>query len=185
MDFSFKNVSISIKLRWEIARYAVSFFYAWLVSALISDFPLFKKLLIQSIHLDDAFNSFIISVTEFLLNSFGLPTYTENSFIKIVGTPGVTFSYGCLGFRELAFFTIFIAFQFGKAKHKLWYIPSGIALLILLNIIRILIIILGQYRNPEQFQIIHDIVSPVLMYPTILFLWIFWLKTYGKQVYDE
>ncbi len=188
MHLNFKKITktkLTTSKKKEIARYAVSFFFAWLISALISDFPFFKKVFIQSIHLDEGFNSFMVFITEFLLNLLGLQTYTEGNFLKIIGTPGVSFSYGCLGFRELAFFIVFVVFQFGQAKHKLWYIPVGVTLLIVLNIIRIFIIILGQYRNPEQFKIIHDIVSPVIMYPTILFLWLYWLKTYGKQTHDK
>nr|MDA3892678.1 archaeosortase/exosortase family protein [Salinivirgaceae bacterium] len=175
-----KKINISNNLKKEIARYVISFFFAWLVSALISDFPYFKKLLIQSINLDTAFTKLMTGLSKNILNTFGFETFTEGNFIQIIGTPGVIFRYGCLGFRELAFFVVFVALQYGSLKHKAWYIPCGIVLLIVLNTIRALIIIIGQYRDPSQFQIIHDVVSPILMYPAILFLWLFWLNTYGK-----
>ena len=186
MSFNLKNIHknrISVSKKKEITQYVISFFFAWLVSALISDFPFFKKLFIQSINLDESLTSFMVFVTESLLNIIGFQTFSEGNFIKIIGTPGVTFSYGCLGFREFAFFLFFIIFQSGKIKNKIWYIPLGVILLITLNVIRVLIIILGQYRNPDQFQLIHDIVSPVIMYPAILFLWLFWLNISRKKAY--
>jgi len=163
-----------------MASFAVSFFFAWLVSALISDFPYFKKLIIQDFGLDSLLTSLSVNLTQTILNLLGFFTYSNNNFLQIEGTPGIIFEYGCLGFRELAFFVVFIALQFGKFKHKAWYIPSGIVLLILLNSIRAVIIALGQYQNPANTDLIHDIISPVLMYPAILFLWIFWISKFGK-----
>ena len=174
-------IKISKEVKKEIVRYAISFFFAWLVSALISDFPIFRDV-IKSIKLDVIMTNLLVFVTEGLLNLFNLTTYSEGGFLKINGTPGIIFVYGCLGFREVAFFIVFVIFQFGAVKHKIWYIPSGIVLLILLNAIRAAIIAFGQYLNANNTQLIHDIVSPVIMYPAILFLWLFWIRVYGKQV---
>jgi exosortase/archaeosortase family protein len=181
----FKNIQISTTLKKEMARFAISFFFAWLFSALISDFPYFKKLIIQDFGLDALLTNLTVNLTESILNLFGFSTFTNGNFLQIAGTPGIIFEYGCLGFRELAFFVVFIALQFGKFKHKAWYIPSGIILLILLNTIRAVIIALGQYQNPANTDLIHDIISPVIMYPAILFLWIFWISNYGKPPVDD
>lgn len=161
-------------------RYAISFFLAWLVSALVSDFPFFRNL-IKSIKLDSELTNLMIFTTEGLLNIFGFATSSNGNFLTIIGAPGVTFAYGCLGFRELSFFIVFIIFQSGEFKHKAWYIPSGIVLLILLNVIRVVIIVWQQYLNPDSFQFVHDTVSPIIMYPAIFFLWIFWVNIFGKQ----
>lgn len=174
-----KSIKISNKLKKEIVRYAVSFFFAWLISALFSDFSYFRSL-IQSVELDASLTKLLVFLTESLLNIIGFETYSIGSFLKIKGTFGLRFAYGCLGFRELLFFIVFIILQFGKITNKLWYIPSGIILLILLNAIRAAAIAVGQYNSPENTQLIHDIISPVIMYPTIFFLWIFWIKTYGN-----
>ena len=171
---------LSNSLKKEIARYAISFFFAWLVSALISDFPFFKKLLIQNLGLDIALTKVSVFFTETALNLLGFATFSSGSFLQILGTPGVKFAFGCLGFREMAFFVVFVLLQFGSWKNKLWYIPTGIVLLIFVNILRAVIIALGQYRNPTQTDMIHDLISPIMMYPTLLFLWLFWLTTYGK-----
>ncbi len=168
-----------------MARFAVSFFFAWVVSALISDFPYFKKLFIQDFGLDALLTNLSVNLTQTILNILGFFTYSSSNFLQIAGTPGIIFEYGCLGFRELAFFVVFIAMQFGKFKHKALYIPSGIILLILLNIMRAVIIALGQYQNPAHTVLIHDIVSPVIMYPAILFLWIFWITKFGKPPVED
>ncbi len=175
-----RRIKISNKLKKEILRYTISFFFAWLVSALISDFPYFKNLIIKSIGLDKDLNNLTIFLIESILNIFGFPTFSQGNFIKIVGANGLTVAYGCLGFRELAFFVIFILLQTGSCKNKLWYIPSGVILLILMNVIRIVIIAIVQYNSPENTDKTHEFISPALMYPTILFLWLFWLTKFGN-----
>lgn len=163
----------------EIARYALSFFLAWLVAVLISDFPYFRNIII-SLKLDVGLTHVLIALTENSFNLLGFETFSQANYLKILDTPGLIFAYGCLGFREMAFFSVFVLFQSGSAKHKLWYIPSGLVLLIVLNVVRAVIIGLGQYNNPANTDLIHDIISPILMYPAILFLWLFWLSTFGK-----
>ena len=174
-----KSINISKKLKKEIARYAISFFFAWLVSALIGDFPFFRDI-IKSFKLDTALIKLMIVSTDSIFHILGFATYSHGIYLSIDGVHKVGLAYGCLGFRELSFFIVFVIFQFGKLRHKAWYIPLGVVLLIFLNIIRIVIIVWGQYLNPNNFQVIHDIVSPLIMAPAILFLWLFWVIVYGK-----
>lgn len=169
-----------IRLVREIIRYVFSFFFAWLFSALVSDFPFFKHLLIQSIGLDAKLLSLQIYITEKLLNSLGYITFSNNDFLQIIDTKGIIFGYGCLGIRQLSLFLIFIILQYGKWKNKIWYIPIGIILIISLNTIRAAIIAISQVYYPDKSIFVHDLASPILMYPTILFLWIFWVVKFGK-----
>jgi len=178
--FNLKKINISDKLKKEITRYAISFFFAYLFATLISDFPFFKSILIQSINLDTILTKISISSTAKILKLFNLQIFIDGNFLQIKNTPGVIFAYGCLGFRELSLFVFFIIFQTGSWKNKLWYIPTGISLLITLNILRATIITLGQYKYPLHFNKIHNLVSPIIMYPAIIFLWLFWLNTYSE-----
>lgn len=118
--------------------------------------------------------------SKFILSLVNIDSEIIGTHLKTHGSAGVIYEYGCLGFRELAFFVVFIALQNGHFKNKIWYIPSGIIILTILNLIRIVIIIIGQHKDQDLFHPLHDIVSPIIMYPAILFLWLFWLSKYGK-----
>lgn len=180
MLFNFlKNIKISKSLKKEITRYVVSFFFAWLVSALFSDFTYYRDIITQ-VKIADFLTSTTIYTTSIFLNIFRFETFSEGNFLKIMGTPGVRIIYGCLGIRHFAFLIVFILLQTGKFIHKLWYIPSGIILLFLLNSFRIALIAFWQTFDPYKSQIVHDVASPFIMYPAILFLWIYWLNKYGK-----
>lgn len=173
------NLNISTKLKKEITRYVISFFFAWLISALISDFPFYKNAIIQ-IKIADFLTFATIHSSQFLLELFQLKTQLIGNHLKIEGTPGVLLVYGCLGLRHFAFLIVFVLLQTGKLINKLWYIPLGVLILFLLNSFRIALIAYWQTHNMYESQLIHDVASPFILYPAILFLWIFWLDKFGK-----
>ncbi len=171
---------ISDKLKKEIILYIISFFFAWAVSALFSDFPFFRNI-IKTLGINSLLTIIEVNTTKFILIIFNFDVFTQSNFLKISGTQGIIFAYGCLGIREYLFFIVFIIFQTGKFINKLWYIPLGTLLLMFINIIRAAFIAYGQYKNPTHTQLIHDVVSPLLMYPSIFVLWIVWLSKYSKK----
>lgn len=179
-----KKIKISDTLKEEIVRYAISFFFSWLIAALISDFPFFRNIII-AIGLDHWMTNLILFISEHSLNAFGLFTHSQGNIMRITGTPGIRLDYGCLGFRQLAFFIVFVLLQFGRFKHKIWYLLSGIIFLICLNIFRITFVAYSQYIDPNVAQEVHDLASPILMYPSILFLWIFWVVKFGKPTAES
>lgn len=174
-----KHIKPSKEYIKEIVRYAISFFFAWLVSALISDFPYFRGLIVQ-LKIANFFTLITTHGTNLILKLFNYQTEITFNTLAIKGTAGVIILYGCLGIRQFAFVVVFVLLQSGRYANKLWYIPLSIFVLYVLNCIRIAIIAFWQTINPNEVQKVHDITSPFIMYPAILFLWIFWLNKYGK-----
>jgi len=174
------KIKISEKIKREIVRYAVSFFFAWLISSLISDFPFFIKK-IKTLNIDTLLTEYYIYILDSFFSLFNINTYSNSNFFMIINTKGIQLTYGCLGLREFAIFIIFIFLQYGKLKIKIIYITVGTIILLLLNNIRLIILSYIQYISDKDIQQIHDIISPIIMYPTILFLWFLWLNKYSKK----
>ncbi len=172
--------SISLKLKRSFLRFFLSFFLAWIITVILNDLPYFSNL-IQQTNIDILLRNLLVLITETILNTFGFTTFSQGKFLQIIGSSGIRFEYSCLGIRHIVLFTIFIICYFGKAKHKLWFVPAGIILLILINAIRAVIISIGQYINENATGIVHDISTPILMYSTILALWIFWINMHTKS----
>jgi exosortase/archaeosortase family protein len=86
----------------------------------------------------------------------------------------------CLGIKLMWIYaTLIIAYPGGPWKAKLWYIPSGFAVLHLLNIIRMIVLsYVIIYTN--SFEFIHGFVFRVLFYGTTFLLWYLWLKYFVK-----
>lgn len=117
--------------------------------------------------------------------------------------------WGCIGIKQLLMFTFIIMFYFGPVKKKIWFIPLFIAILILINIIRLTIIcfitkepfpewFIGVdlwyndrvwINNKETFNLFykdwfnlfhHDIFTWIY-YDGILFLiWLIWEERFNK-----
>ena len=89
----------------------------------------------------------------------------------------------CIGINLMFLFAVFIALFPGKRIHKWWYIPTGLFVIILLNISRIVFIFImltraqGYYKFPVD---IHD----VFTYPVLVFtflMWVFWINKFAKK----
>jgi exosortase/archaeosortase family protein len=178
------RIKLSDSLIKEILQYLFSFTVAWVIASLLSDFPLFSEP-IENSRFTLFYRDFLMGLTNQQLHWLGYQTFWYNTTLGIEGTAGLIFAYGCLGYRILLFFIVFIIFQFGSFFHKTWYLLLGILLITWINSFRVVIIAIGQFQKPEYTVLVHDTVSPVLMYPLLLALWIIWLKTFGKVPHTD
>lgn len=176
---SINRLQLSDSLIKEILQYLFSFTVAWAIASLFSDFPFFAKP-IENSGFTEYYRDFLMGLTNQQLHWMGHQTYWYDTTLGIDGTAGLIFAYGCLGYRILLFFAVFIVLQFGSFIHKIWYLILGIFLITWVNSLRVVIIAVGQFHNPEYTVLVHDTVSPALMYPLLLALWLVWLRTFGK-----
>jgi exosortase/archaeosortase family protein len=84
----------------------------------------------------------------------------------------------CLGIKLMYIYAmLIIAYPGSKIKHKLWYIPMGLAVLHLLNITRTVVLsFVIIYTN--SFDFVHEFVFRVLFYGTTFVLWYIWLRKF-------
>ncbi|MCP1994939.1 exosortase family protein XrtF [Flavobacterium sp. HSC-61S13] len=88
---------------------------------------------------------------------------------------------GCNSISVLLLFTSFIiAFSSSWLKTSA-YIIIGSFTLYVLNILRIDWFIWALYHYPEQQQLLHDIVFPLLIYGLVLLLWLAWIFKFSKK----
>ena len=121
-----------------------------------------------------------------LLNLFGYETLLEyhNDIVvtKIIGNEfdhGVWIGERCNGVKLFGVFSIFIIAFPGNKKAKLWFIPLGILIIHLANVIRIAILTIISSYNPSILDFNHNITFQVIVYGIILTLWFIWLKKYA------
>ncbi len=92
----------------------------------------------------------------------------------------------CLGIDLMFLFASFIYVIPGSEKHKIWYIPMGLFIIILLNCVRVILIFINLSKN-STYNIpleIHDLFTyPVLV--LTLFLWIIWVNKFVKLKLDS
>lgn len=94
-----------------------------------------------------------------------------SSLVKIV--------WSCSGLKQMFVFFCIIAFYPGSEKHKLWFIPLGLLLIWVLNVIRISSII-GLFEiYPNNFELFHEL-SKYVFYFIIFMFWVFWEEKIRK-----
>lgn len=161
-------------------RIALAFLFALLASSYVMDFPTLGTPL-RNASFTTAFSELLAQATGSLIEVAGYKVTIYNSSIMFSPNNGVYFDFGCLGYREIIWFTAFMLMIYGPLKHKLWYIPTGIIILEISNILRSFTIATTNFHYPKSFDIIHTQGSLWYMYGTILLLWILWLHAFKKQ----
>jgi len=169
--------TISSPLKKQLVRFILAFFIAWLTTVFLFDFPYFSRIW-QHTGIDLFIQRILVDTTQGILTGFGFHTVSLGKYLTIIGSPGVRFEFGCLGLRHILLFTIFILIQYGKLRHKSWYIPLGILILIFVNSVRAVIILIAQHLKASSTGWVHDITTPILMYTTIFVLWVIWIEQF-------
>jgi exosortase/archaeosortase family protein len=148
----------------------------WLLAdkILIYKSPLFYKvwiyfyyILIRALH--------FTSTT--LLKALGYDIVGNYDLIAIVGHYGVKLGNNCAAFGLTFCFSALIISYPGPWKKKLWFIPLGALIILIINTIRIvnLVILDTKVVVDSVFIEQHDIFNNVV-YVVILLLWLVWIN---------
>ena len=129
--------------------------------------------------------------SNFILERFGLSTSTEihgdmvvSKILNYEFTHGVWIGEPCNGIKIFGVFSIFILCFKGKIINKLWFIPIGICIIHLLNIIRISILTYIAAIDPSWLNFNHNITFQIIVYGAMFCLWLIWIKKFSSYV-DE
>jgi len=110
--------------------------------------------------------------------------------VKII-YKGVYISRIIEGCNAVSIIILFAAFVFAFSsgfKRTFLFIVSGAILIYLLNIIRIVLLTLALYYNPEYESILHGTIFPLFIYGVVFLLWVFWVTKvsgYAKRDVTE
>ncbi|MFY8008070.1 MAG: exosortase family protein XrtF, partial [Flavobacterium sp.] len=55
----------------------------------------------------------------------------------------------------------------------------GLLLIHLLNISRIALLSVALYHFPEQEQLLHDVIFPLIIYGVVFLLWVIWVNKFS------
>ena len=96
--------------------------------------------------------------------------------ISIVGSSGVQIGNPCVGFGLLfGFFALIVSYP-APWRKKLWFIPLGCFLIILINVIRIVSLTISQYNNGDFMKLEQHDFYNYIVYALIFILWVVWVK---------
>lgn len=163
-------------LKNKIVRFlllALAIYVAW--------FLLYELVLKPYTTLDARFIAFIISNAAFVLDSAGYQTYRaiEEDNMQLLGVDGahpVWIGAACNAITLFAFFTLFIIAFPGPLKKKAWFIPCGLLIIHLSNVLRVIALVLINYYRPQYLDFNHTYTFTVIVYAIIFMLWMWWVR---------
>ncbi|MES2628610.1 MAG: archaeosortase/exosortase family protein [Bacteroidota bacterium] len=124
-----------------------------------------------------------VRISWYVLDFFGYTVYAASgireNFLDILWIEGSTQSLevmkNCNAVELIVIFSIFLLAFPSKWKDKWWIIPGSIVLF-LLNIVRIIVLVIIEYKAPEYMDFNHKYTFTALMYLVIFGFWFLWLK---------
>jgi exosortase/archaeosortase family protein len=87
----------------------------------------------------------------------------------------------CSGFKQTLIFMILLLVIPGPWRKKVWFIPLGIVILHLTNILRVTFSGLTLAIKPELFGFVHDQLFKTIYFAVIFFLWLWWVEVISRN----
>ena len=128
----------------------------------------------------------LITHSSALLELLGYPLI-EYPYDEIYRTMGIDGSNGvwigdsCNGLNLFATFSIFILSWPGPWKRKLWFIPAGMLIIHLINIVRIAMLSIIALHHPRWLDFNHTYTFQIIAYLLIFIMWMWWANRIGKE----
>lgn len=119
--------------------------------------------------------SHVATATTKLLQFFGSDIQQlDNNVLRHANGVSVRIVWSCTGLKQAYIFVCIIAFYAGNLKKKLWYIPLGLLVVYLVNIVRISAITALVESFPDQFVMLHEYLFKYLFYAILFGMWVIW-----------
>ncbi len=117
----------------------------------------------------------VARATYALLHFFGSSVQLEPyNILRYDNGVAVRIVWACSGLKQAYIFICIIGFSKGALKNKLWYIPAGLVVVYLFNIIRITSITALIHTHPNWFYLLHEHLFKYLFYVVIFGMWVIW-----------
>ena len=127
------------------------------------------------------------AIMEFLGYSIKLEPHETESAVKVFveGNFLVRVVEGCNSISVIILFVSFILSFFAKKRATFFYILVGTVFIYTMNLIRIALLTIGIYEYRQYSAVMHDIFFPLIIYGTVIILWIFWVRVYSNLEKNE
>lgn len=114
-------------------------------------------------------------VTQQILQSWDFETKLfDNNVIQHDNKVAVRIVWSCTGIKQAYIFVCIILFYKADWLKKMWFIPLGLLLVYVVNILRIAAITALVKYYPQQFDLMHEHLFKYLFYVFLFGLWVIW-----------
>lgn len=159
--------------RWRFLLIAAGLYLGWLL--------LYEGVLGPDGRLDTWLSVNIAAASAVLLRTLGFLASAESgsTLLRMDGLPAVIVGAPCDGLVLYALFAGFVVAFPAPLRAKLWFIPVGIILLYLLNIVRVGALALNHHYAHRSVDFNHHYTFSFVVYSCICLLWLWWVRRHG------
>jgi exosortase/archaeosortase family protein len=125
----------------------------------------------------DSIRNFYISTASFILVNLGFRVSTSSMSLSVADHSGFRLVYSCLGYGIISCFTAFTLAIPKPFKSRHLFLLVGVALIVLLNIFRLVFISIYYKAEFRLFTLDHHTLYNSLTYGVLLLFSFLWLKT--------
>ncbi len=97
--------------------------------------------------------------------------FTTGNSLRIV--------WGCTAIKQSFIWVCIMLFARGPWKHKAWFIPLGLLVVYLFNLLRIFLIALSMEHHPEWFEFLHTYFFKYIFYGVLFLMWVWWTEKWA------
>lgn len=134
----------------------------------------------------DTFTSLVSRQSTYILNKLNYVATTEldtlNGHIKLLinnkHVAGI--AEGCNAISIIILFVAFIVAFAKSVKKTFIFCIIGLLFIHFINLIRIVILTISLFNYPEYSELLHGVVFPGIIYCSVFFLWMLWVKSFQK-----
>ncbi|MDQ2793462.1 MAG: exosortase/archaeosortase family protein [Bacteroidota bacterium] len=98
------------------------------------------------------------------------------TLVLMAGEQSVIVGAACNGLVLYALFAGFVVAFPGPWRHKVWFIPAGILLIWLLNVVRVAALAINQHYSHQTVDFNHHYTFTFVVYTCIFGLWMLWAR---------
>jgi len=111
----------------------------------------------------------------------GLDLGKEGKLILFDNGATIRINRSCSGDKQILQLALLLLIFHGRWKYKLWFIPLGMFLVHVTNILRIVLLSLVAIWKPEWMEIAHDTVLRGMFYVVIFGIWLLFVNLHGRK----
>ncbi|MEL6444794.1 MAG: archaeosortase/exosortase family protein [Bacteroidota bacterium] len=151
-------------------------FFAILLGVFAVWFVVYDLWLLPDGRLDAWLSYRVAAASAGILDLFGAAVVQAGRVVRLEGGVGVEVADGCNGLTTIGLFVGFVLAFPGSWKRRLWFIPLGIGVVLLANILRVAALALVQVHWPAAFDVLHSFGISTFFYAVVFVLWVVWAR---------
>jgi len=145
----------------------------------------YEQWLARDGRLDDALCTHLARTSVAALRALGFAATVDPASTHLVvmnAQPAVIVGAPCNGLVLYALFTGFVLAFPGPWRRKLWFVPAGIFLIWVLNVLRVMALALNHHYAHQTVDFNHHYTFTFVVYGCIFGLWMLWARRLSVPV---